>query len=1317
MNFKEYKQVDYAQIADEILAFWQAEQIFEKSVSTREGKPTFTFYEGPPSANGTPGIHHVMARAIKDIFCRYQTLKGKQVSRKGGWDTHGLPVELQVEKELGITKEDIGKKITVEEYNKRCRETVMRFTDQWQEMTDKMGYWVDMEKPYVTYENNYIESVWYLLKTLYNKGLLYKGYTIQPYSPAAGTGLSSHELNMPGTYQDVKDTSITAQFKVADVEKFKKIKNWIEISPIVVVGNEVTIQSDLKEARKEMKTFLRENYQGKTYLNNSSGFQIKVSRTGIKETISFSPTKEDVYSLVAIPQLLENCILIKTLKSKDDDGVTYHYFLHEFLINEKNYTCKIVIKEIDSNFWLYDIGLSQIKKSQLFAVTRITESDDNNKLRHHKDKRLFEIIQIKNQKFLNKYSEVNNLHILAWTTTPWTLPSNSALTVGKNIEYAIVKTFNPYTYLPVNVILAKNLVSKQFNENGKDADFEAYVGGDKIIPWTIVSTLKGSELEGVEYEQLMPYVTPPSGAAAFRVIIGDFVTTEDGTGVVHTAPTFGADDFKVAQQNGIPSIMVKDADGKDVPLVDRQGKFVKQVKDFAREYVKEAYLTEKEKESERKKQKRDKYLSVDERIAIKLKTENKAFNVQRYEHTYPHCWRTDKPILYYPLDSWFIRTTAIKDKMIALNKTINWKPESTGTGRFGNWLENLVDWNLSRSRYWGTPLPIWRSEDGEEVCIGSVEELINSIKHALKDDVLSAEQVLANEKFLNLLENGTEDLHRPFVDEIYLVSASGKPMTRETDLIDVWFDSGAMPYAQWHYPFEKSPLTPEGGTKIAPGAYPADFISEGVDQTRGWFFTLHAISAMVSDSVAFKNVVSTGLVLDKNGNKMSKRLGNGIDPFETLKKYGADPTRWYMITNSQPWDNLKFDLAGITEVRNKFFGTLTNTYNFFALYANLDGFVPTGNIDKNHTTELDRWILSKLQTLINEVDEAYETYEPTKAGRAVQDFVGDHLSNWYVRLGRRRFWQGELDENKKSAYETLAHCLKIVSQLMSPIAPFYADWLYRNLTPANESNSNSVHLTDFPVSDANWLNQELEASMDLAQRICSLVHSLRKANRIKVRQPLSKILIPILSENTREQIRHVEDIIKNEVNIKEIEYLNDASGVLSKKIKPNFKALGPKFGKDMKVVANGIQTMTNTDLDILEKEGKFHLPNTDYDVSMDDLEISTEDLPGFISAKDNDLIVALDIEISPILKQEGIARDFVNRVQNFRKDTGFEVTDKINISLLNDNEEISDAITVFKTYISQEVQANSLEIVANLSTFVAVEMDEFLLKWNIEVAK
>lgn len=1145
MYYKEYKSINYAAIADEILEFWKEEKIFEKSIEVREGQPAFTFFEGPPSANGTPGIHHVMARSIKDIFCRYKTLKGFQVKRKGGWDTHGLPVELQVEKELGITKEDIGKKISVEEYNQKCRETVMRFTDQWDNLTEKMGYWVDLENPYITYKNEYIESIWHLLKEFYKKGLLYKGYTIQPYSPAAGTGLSSHELNMPGTYKDVKDTSLTAQFKVIE--------------------------------------------------NHKSEFLFKAS-------------EGDVF-------------------------------------------------------------------------------------------------------------------ILAWTTTPWTLPANSALTVGKNITYVLVKTFNPYTYLPVNVVLAKDLVGKYFTEKGKDGDFDGFANSDKkIIPWTIITECKGSDLDGIEYEQLLPYVQPET--AAFRVIIGDFVTTEDGTGVVHTSPTFGADDFRVAQQHGIPSIMIKDETGKDVPIVDKRGRFVKEITDFALEYVKEAYLSDEEKEAERIKQDRDKYLSVDERIAIKLKTENKAFNVQRYEHTYPHCWRTDKPILYYPLDSWFIRTTAMKDKLVELNKTINWKPESTGTGRFGNWLENAVDWNLSRSRYWGTPLPIWRSEDGEEVCIGSLEELKNGILHAMNDTVLTDEQRQQNQRFLDLLKKGNEDLHRPYVDEVYLISPSGKIMQREADLIDVWFDSGAMPFAQWHYPFENK--------EIFEANYPADFISEGVDQTRGWFFTLHAISGMLYDSVAFKNVVSTGLVLDKNGNKMSKRLGNAVDPFETLGKYGADPTRWYMITNAEPWDNLKFNIDGIGEVQRKFFGTLSNTYNFYALYANLDNYKMTefDRVPYNQLPELDRWIQSKLYTLVKEVGEQFDDYNPTKAGRLIQDFVCDQLSNWYVRLCRRRFWQGELTQDKRAAYETLQNCLVTVAQLMSPIAPFYADWLYKSLTDcireeAIEKNTplrhESVHFTDWTTYDENWVDKNLEASMDLAQSISSLVHSLRKTHKIKVRQPLQRILIPVLSEEVREQIRHVEEIIKSEVNIKSIEYLDDDSGILKKKVKPNFKTLGPKYGKDMKEVGNFINSMSAEQLKELEKNGELpthSIIQSFTHLKLEDVEIQTEDVPGWLVASDNGITVALDITISDELRQEGIARDFVNRIQNYRKDTGFEVTDKIRIQLFNNNTALADAIEANREYISQEVQALSLKIFEEKpANTVEIEMDEFMLIVSVDVEK
>jgi isoleucyl-tRNA synthetase len=1128
VSFKEYKNLDYAVLADEILDFWNANNIFEKSISTREGQPTFTFFEGPPSANGTPGIHHVMARAIKDIFCRYQTLKGKQVKRKGGWDTHGLPVELQVEKELGITKEDIGKSISVEEYNKKCRETVMKFTDQWNNLTEKMGYWVDLENPYVTYQANYIESVWNLLKRLYDQGLLYKGYTIQPYSPAAGTGLSSHELNQPGCYRDVKDTSLTAQFKA------------------------------IKNAKSE-------------FLFRASG-----------------------------------------------DAPVY---------------------------------------------------------------------------------------LLAWTTTPWTLPSNTALTAGKNISYVLVKTFNPYTYVPVYVVLAKDLVKNYFQTAAENGDFAVYEAADKkpqAIPYEIVATCKGSDIEGVEYEQLMPYVQP--SAPAFRVILGDFVTTEDGTGMVHTAPTFGADDFRVAAQNNIPALLVTDENGKEVPLVNRQGRFVAQVTDYALEPVKEAFLTDEEKEAERVKQGRDKYLSVDERIAIQLKTENKAFNVQKFDHPYPHCWRTDKPVLYYPLDSWFIKTTAVKDKLIALNKTIQWKPESTGTGRFGNWLENLVDWNLSRSRYWGTPLPIWRTEDGsEEICIGSLDQLKEEIEKAQASGTLTDAQKKGNDAFLQALAAGEADLHRPFVDEVFLLSETGNVLTRELDLIDVWFDSGAMPFAQWHYPFENQDIFKQ--------SYPADFISEGVDQTRGWFFTLHAISSMVEDSVAFKNVVSTGLVLDKNGNKMSKRLGNAIDPFETLKSYGADPTRWYMITNAQPWDNLKFDLAGITEVRNKFFGTLTNTYNFFAMYANLDGFVPKG-IKEEDLTELDRWILSKLMNLIAEVDESFEAYEPTKAGRAIQDFVCDHLSNWYVRLSRRRFWNPEtanqaINADKQAAYETLYHCLETVAQLMSPIAPFYGEWLYKNLT-----GKESVHLTHFAKVNPSLQNTALETSMELAQGICSLVHSIRKVHRLKVRQPLAQVLVPVLQESVRDQIRRVEDLIKSEVNVKEVNYLNDASGVLNKKVKPNFKALGPKFGKDMKVVAEAITGMSADDLASIESAGSAKIQG--FEIALADIEILTEDMPGYLTASEGGLTIALDNTLTPELVREGNAREFVNRIQNLRKDSGFDVTDKINIQVQRSDDEWTASLNEFKTYISQEVQALSLEWVEAASTEITFEESNLFV--NVTVA-
>ncbi len=1148
MKYNEHKNLSYPQIGEDVLKFWQDNKIFEASVDTREGAPTFTFYEGPPSANGTPGIHHVMARAIKDIFCRYKTLNGFQVKRKGGWDTHGLPVELQVEKELGITKEDIGKSISVEDYNEKCRQTVMKFTDQWNDLTEKMGYWVDLENPYITYKNEYIESLWSLLKKLYDKGLLYKGYTIQPYSPAAGTGLSSHELNMPGTYKDVKDTTIVAMFKV----------------------------------------------------KNATAYQL----------------------FEALPD--------------------------------------------------------------------------------------------------------TDIRILAWTTTPWTLPANSALTVGANINYVLVKTFNPYTHEPVHVILAKDLTGKYFSEKGHEGDFDGYAESDKkILPWTVVSEFKGKDLEGVEYEQLLPYVQPST--PAFRVILGDFVTTEDGTGVVHTSPTFGADDFRVAQQNRIPSIMVKDETGKEVPIVDRQGRFVKEITDYAGRYVKPEYYSAEE-------QNDPEFRPTDVLIAIKLKEEGKAFKVEKYEHPYPHCWRTDKPVLYYPLDSWFIKTTAMKDRLVELNKTINWKPESTGTGRFGNWLENLVDWNLSRSRYWGTPLPIWRTEHGEEVCIGSIEQLKDRLEEAIISGHLTREQSLRNSDYVAKLDKGDFDLHRPYVDNIYLVSPKGHVMFREPDLIDVWFDSGAMPYAQWHYPFENQETFDQ--------SYPADFISEGVDQTRGWFFTLHAIAGMLFDSVAFKNVVSTGLVLDKNGNKMSKRLGNAVDPFETIGKYGPDATRWYMITNAEPWDNLKFNVDGIGEVQRKFFGTLVNTYNFFALYANLDGYeFGRRSADETKTTalekrtELDRWILSKLNTLIQEVGDQFDDYNPTKAGRLIQDFVTDQLSNWYIRLNRRRFWNPsqELGENvltddKQAAYETLQHCLVTVSQLMSPIAPFFAEWLYKGLTDGDRANAkkdntelkyDSVHLTYWPKIESGAIDIDLEASMELAQSISSLVHSIRKKHKIKVRQPLSKVLIPALTSKTVRQIQQVESIIKSEVNVQHAETIDDNSGFLHKKAKPNFKLLGKKFGKDMQKVGELIKLWDNREVNEIEKEGKFFLENagvTFGDIQLDEVEIYTEDIPGWLVASENGLTVALDITITDELRLEGIARDFVNRVQNLRKDSGFEVTDKISITLENNNALLSSAITANKDYICQEVQALDLTLVNDLNgAATEIEMDEFLLKVKIVV--
>jgi isoleucyl-tRNA synthetase len=1124
MTYPEYKQpLDYAKLAQDVRAWWEANGIFEKSVSTREGQPTFVFYEGPPSANGQPGIHHVMARAVKDIFCRYQTQLGKQVPRKGGWDTHGLPIELQVEKELGITKDDIGKKISVEDYNQRCRETVMRFKAQWDELTQQMGYWVDLDNPYITFEPEYIESCWALLKKLYDKGFLYKGYTIQPYSPAAGTGLSSHELNQPGTYKDVKDTTIVAQFKV----------------------------------------------------------------------------KRDAAS------------------------------------------------------------------EKLFAG-----------------------------------GGVGDTYILAWTTTPWTLPANTGLAVGKNIPYVLVSTFNPYTYAPIRVVLAKALVSRYFTEKGAAAPFEGFAESDhKVLPWRIEAEFTGADLVGINYERLFgtdagfPHFEGEENA--FRVIPGDFVTTEDGTGIVHISPTFGADDFRVAQLNGIPALMLPDKDDPDtkVPIVDRTGRYVAQMGEFGGRWVKN-YDGHDQSGAD--------YKTLDESIAIRMRKSGTAFKSEKYEHTYPHCWRTDKPVLYYPLDSWFIKTTAVKDRLIELNKTINWKPESTGTGRFGNWLENLVDWNLSRSRYWGTPLPIWRTQDRtEEICIGSIAELKAEIDKAVAAEVMTHNPYANGEKI---------DLHRPYVDDIFLVSPTGQPMYREPDLIDVWFDSGAVPYAQWHYPFENQQVFKKN--------FPADFIAEGVDQTRGWFFTLHALAVMLEDSVAFKNVIANGLVLDKNGEKMSKRLGNAVDPFATIAQYGPDATRWYMISNAPPWDNLKFDQAGITEVQRRFFGTLFNTYSFFALYANLDGFqVGATPVPVAERTELDRWILSKLQSLLAEVRGHFDSYDPTKAARAVQEFVTDQLSNWYVRLSRRRFWKGELTTDKQAAYETLHECLSTVAQLMAPIAPFFADWLYGNLTKGQEA-AESVHLTYLAEANVMLIDKALEERMELAQRISSLTHSLRKKSVLKVRQPLQRILVPVLNESTKEQVGKVEDLICAEVNVKHIEFLDDTSGVLVKSVKPNFKRLGQVYGPRLKAVAARIQTMNADEITKLEKEGglSVKVEGESFIIHPDEVEIRTQDLPGWLVATDGPLTVALDVTLTDELRQEGLARELVNRLQNLRKDSGLEVQDRISVTLAaSAPAELQAAVVSFGDYIRTEVQAQRLDFVPELVDGAVLEFDDFQVPAKVEV--
>ena len=1138
-KYPEYKQLNLSQIGKDVLKYWKDEQIFEKSISTRPENKPYTFYEGPPSANGMPGIHHVMARSIKDIFCRYKTLQGFQVKRKGGWDTHGLPIELAVEKALGITKEDIGKKISVDDYNAACKKEVMRYTDVWNDLTEKMGYWVDLNDPYVTYHNEYIETLWWLLQQMYKKGLLYKGYTIQPYSPAAGTGLSSHELNQPGTYKMVKDTTVVAQFKIKRNELSDKLYNGIN----------------------------------------------------------------------------------------------------------------------------------------------------------------------------------SDVHFIAWTTTPWTLPSNTALAVGKEIEYVLVQSFNQYTFEPIYVILAKDLCGKYFSDKNAELTIEDYKSGDKNIPYKILNSFKGKDLAGIQYEQLLPYAQPEEGDA-FKVIIGDFVTTEDGTGIVHIAPSFGADDFRVAKQNGIGSLT----------LVDKRGKFLESVTDFANEFVKEDYLSAEEKEVERTKQGRDKYLSVDERISIKLKTENKAFKVEKYEHTYPHCWRTDKPVLYYPLDSWFIKTTALKERMVELNKTINWKPESTGTGRFGNWLENLVDWNLSRSRYWGTPLPIWRTEDElEERCIGTVTELKEALKEAVVSDALNADEKIKLQDIIKQYDNNTYDLHRPYVDDIILVSKSGKKMIRETDLIDVWFDSGAMPYAQWGLDMQKLAAgDPQPFASGWNGAYPADFIAEGVDQTRGWFFTLHAIGVLLFDSIAYKNVVSNGLVLDKSGNKMSKRLGNAVDPFETIEKFGSDATRWYMISNAAPWENLKFDLEGLQEVQRKFFGTLYNTYAFFALYANIDQFeIDEQNlIPVSNRPELDRWIISSLHALIKDVEEAYENYEPHRAARYIQSFVDENLSNWYVRLARRRFWRGEMTDDKKSAYETLFECLTVCSKLMSPIAPFFSDWMYKNLTDGIRAKSiqfntslkeESIHLSTWANSDESLIEVGLNESMKLAQDISSMILSLRKKVNINVRQPLQKVLIPILDDQFEAKVERVKSLILSETNIKELTYLKDTEGFIKKKIKPNFKLLGAKVGKDMKEVAAEIATFNQENILLLEKEGQITLKTGGYELLIDEVEIIADDIPGWLVNVMGSLTVALDVNISEELRLEGIAREFVNRIQNLRKDKGFEVTDRINV-VVAENEFIKEAINHNLNYICAEILANNLEFASTLTTKERVEINEKEIYISIEKA-
>lgn len=1143
-KYREFQQLNLSRIGEEILAKWQTHNAFEKSVTQREGSIPFVFYEGPPSANGMPGIHHVISRTLKDLVCRYKTMQGFQVKRKGGWDTHGLPIELGVEKELGITKEDIGKKISVEEYNLKCREVVMRFKDKWDDITNKMGYWVDLDNPYITFENDYIETLWWCLSELYKKGYLYESVSIQPYSPAAGTGLSSHELNQPGTYKDVKDTSATVIFTLTQQG----------------TNAEHPLMKKLMEATKD-----------------------------------------------------------------------------------------------------------------------------------------------------------SSIGIMAWTTTPWTLPSNLGLTVGPNIEYVLIQTLNPYTHQPNNVILAKNLVAKYFKADAENASFEAYKAGDKVIPWKEVAHFKGSELEGLEYEQLLPFeantiekiLEETPDAKPFRVITGDFVTTEDGTGIVHTAPAFGADDFRVGKKNNIGILT----------MVDKRGKFLPGIKDgiflYGDEYVKEDYLKEDEKQAAFEKQKEileangkikelKKYLSVDDRIVLKLQEEGKLFKKEKYDHTYPHCWRTDKPILYYPLDAWFIKTTAVKDRMVELNKTINWKPAATGTGRFGNWLENMVDWNLSRSRFWGTPLPIWKTADeSEEKCIGSIEELNAEIRKAA--------EVLGGETNKHYLHAGILDLHKPYVDEITLVSASGKPMKRVPDLIDVWFDSGAMPYAQWHFPFDNKETFKQN--------FPADFIAEGVDQTRGWFYTLHALGVLLFDSVAYKTVVSNGLVLDKNGNKMSKRLGNVVDPFDTINSFGADATRWYLITNASPWDSLKFDVEGIKEVQRKFFGTLYNTYQFFALYANVDGFAfKEAYIPVKERPEIDQWILSSLNTLVKDVTKNLDEYEPTQAGRAIEEFTDAHLSNWYVRLCRRRFWKGEYEHDKISAYQTLYECMETLCKLMAPVAPFFADWLFSNLNDVTgRFKVESVHHTDFPKVNDLLIDTDLEKRMQLAQDASSLILSVRKKVNIKVRQPLQKVFIPALDATMAARIKNVEEIIKAETNIKEVDVLGAENDFIKKKAKANFKTLGKRLGAKMKWAADTIAKFDGATIDKV-MAGELALdPGQNEEkiiITAEDIEVSTDEIPGYEVAGKGSLTVALDITITNELKMEGDAREFVNKIQAIRKDSGFALTDRIVVEVL-ENGELQPSLIRYKDYICAEILADSLAFMTVLTNGSEIDVNTAILKVNV----